>query len=545
MKNKFNAIFLVICLVIVYFSIIGASEQKIKEESYNYSEDFYVQWVMNFDSDWRYGARYEGPQPIGDCDNDGLNELLIGGRDSKLRVFEWDELKQTYLEMYIMHCPNYPNVQSDAGGFAIGDLTGNGENEVGVTWSSAIHKWTGSKYKILDYDPWIFQNGGGSADCYIGDCDNDGENEFIVTGGSWGPIDNVPEVVVFEWNGDRLERSAEWDDPGVRGYVYMPGLGDVDQDGENELVVGSAGKVVVLDWNKNTKEFESTIIETTSGQNPFTGICKDSDMDGIDEIHVGYYTPKISIFEWNGVDYEKKYSKTWLGEGSLIEGLDIGDVDEDGIAEVCAGTHLVHILQWNGTTYVEEAVLPTFGKLAVVAIGDMDNDGKNEINAASVTIDSEEEYMSWIYKYTGTKEKKQINDTSKMGPGRLTVTVKSNSGKNLGGGSIGAWNFNTLMWYDIQPDNLIWGLYKRSDLPAGDYLLRTVVKNYDIQEKEITIVEGEETTYTFNLNSETRNYLNKNSNSKAVQSNLLNFYKLFANKFMNLRILNSIWSTRI
>jgi len=48
----------------------------------------------------------------------------------------------------------------------------------------------------------------------------------------------------------------------------------------------------------------------------------------------------------------------------------------DGIAEVCAGTNLVHILQWNGFTYIEEAVLPTFGGLAVV-----------------------QDFMSWVFKY--------------------------------------------------------------------------------------------------------------------------------------------------
>ena len=69
------------------------------------------------------------------------------------------------------------------------------------------------------------------------------------------------------------------------------------------------------------------------------------------------------------------------------------------INEVCIGTDLVHILQWNGTTYVQEAVLPTFGYLAVTCIGDCDNDGKNEINVGSVGIDPGEEFMEWVLKY--------------------------------------------------------------------------------------------------------------------------------------------------
>ena len=86
-------------------------------------------------------------------------------------------------------------------------------------------------------------------------------------------------------------------------------------------------------------------------------------------------------------------------EGIIIEGLDVGDVDDDGIAEVCAGTDLIHVLQWNGSTYVEEAVLPTFGDLAVLNIGDCDNDGKNEIHAGSVIVDIGEDFMAWIFKY--------------------------------------------------------------------------------------------------------------------------------------------------
>ena len=74
-------------------------------------------------------------------------------------------------------------------------------------------------------------------------------------------------------------------------------------------------------------------------------------------------------------------------------------MDDDGIAEVCAGTNLVHILQWNGSTYIEEAVLPTFGGLAVVSIGDCDNDGRNDINVGSVWAERGQDFMSWVFKY--------------------------------------------------------------------------------------------------------------------------------------------------
>jgi len=486
-----------------------------------FSEDYDVQWEMNFGSNRRYGARYEGPQPIGDCDNDGKNEVLIGGRDGCLRIFEWDETKQTYLQMHTLHSPFYPSQSLDAGGFAIGDLTGDGKNEIAVTWYATVYKWIAGKYRIIGYNPWIFWNGGGSADCYIGDYDNDGKNELIMSGGSMTGLSKVPEIMVYGWNGLRLVKEAQWDDPDVNGFVYMAGLGDVDEDGENEIVCGSANKVVVLDWDKDDKEFEATVIKETYGweRYPFACVCKDSDMDGKNEIHVGYYSPEITIFEWNGTGYEIKFEQYWLDEGALIEGLDVGDVDEDGVAEVCAGTDIIHILQWDGDTYVEEATIPTFGSLAVVSIGDCDNDGKNEIHAGSVMVSQGHDFMSWIFKYElgsagldnqegfplissyddeGSRNNHIITKTT-METGSIKVIVKSALLRvPLNGACIAAWNLDAGVWYDI-PSNDEDGIYIRYNLPTGEYLLRVINEGYQIKETTVAIYAGQQTTHTFYL----------------------------------------------
>jgi hypothetical protein len=527
MKRKITTLVLVICFIITNISFVGA--QNVNNEvnyeknnhplNYEFSDEYGIQWEMNFGSNIRYGARYEGPQPIGDCDNDGLNELLVGGRDSHMRIFEWDETNKTYFEMHTLHCPRYPLVSMDADGFAIGDLTGDGENEIAVSWYATIHKWIDKKYEILDFNTWLEDNGGGSPDCYIGDCDNDGQNEFILSCRYW--THSVPEIVVFEWNDSKLVKVAEWDDPGVNGIVFMAGLGDTDYDGENEIVCGSENKVVVLDWDKAELEFDATIIDSTQGwQNyPFACVCKDSDMDGQDEIHIGYHGPRIKFFEWDGQDYQIKYEKEWIGEGALIEGLDVGDVDCDNISEVCAGTDVVHILQWNGSTYVEEAVLPTFGELAVLNIGDCDNDGKNEIHAGSVIIHSGQDFMSWIFKY-GLEP---LNDDIMTPSGSLDVTVKSARFKiPLNGVSVAAWNLETRVWYDIGPKFVGPGSYYRSNLPVGEYLLRAVIEDYEIKDTTVNISDGEVTSYTFYLQPDFRE---RNSKDQGYFNPFLQFLK--------------------
>ncbi len=367
----------------------------------NTYDGYIIQWQQSYGSDHSFGARYQGPQPIGDADNDGKNELIISGRDQRLRIMKWNIAAQTYDEAETIFCPFYPFYQMDAGGFAIGDVTNDGKNEIAATWGTAVYRYFLGKYRFLGWNPWIFRNGGGSADCIIGDITNDGKNELIVTGGAIRGT--VPEVVVFRWIGFRLVRIASWDDPGVNGYVYMPGLGDIDDDGENELAVASANKLVVLDWNTTTKSFDATIVKQQFGyEHSFFGcVCKDCDNDGKNEILVSYYSPRISIFKWNGSRYIQQFDLSWPSGDPVIEGIDVGDTDNDGKNEVCVGAGLTYVLQWNGETYIQEAVLPTFGWMAVVCIGDCDNDGRNEINAGNVAIDDGEEYMEWVFKYTG------------------------------------------------------------------------------------------------------------------------------------------------
>jgi hypothetical protein len=427
MYKKCIILIIIFTLFISFFGYVIADHQdKLSSETKtdifisNKLEGTYgIQWSKNYGSDYE-GGRFEGPQPIGDCDNDGKNEILIAGRDATLVVMKWNDETQDYFEAAELHSPFYNlfrlrqlitgNTPPDAGGFAIGDITGDGENEIVATWYGAVYKYIAGSYRIIGLNSWIFRNGGANGDCYIGDCDNDGQNEVIMSGGSYNSDNVVPEIVILKWNGLFLEKVGEYDDPAF-GYAFMAGLGDVDKDGENEIAVGITNfrggpfqnhKVIILNWIEETSTYSPTIIyETNNAQEwPFGGWCADSDMDGNDEIHVGFLTPKIMIFEWNDTNYSIKYEKEWPGEGMLIESLNVGDVDDDGFPEVCAGTDIVHILQWNGLTYVEEAVIDeTHGDLAVLNIGDCDNDGKNEINVAPVFVEEGMDYISWIFKY--------------------------------------------------------------------------------------------------------------------------------------------------
>jgi hypothetical protein len=114
MNKQMHTLLIVLSLSVLIIPIVGAYEENnispVKsggEVTAGFSEDYGIQWVKSYGSDPSYGARYEGPQPIGDCDNDGDNELLISGRDAMIRVMEWNDQQQNYLQTHVLHCPFY------------------------------------------------------------------------------------------------------------------------------------------------------------------------------------------------------------------------------------------------------------------------------------------------------------------------------------------------------------------------------------------------------------------------------------------------------
>ena len=410
MNKKIPSIFILAVLItssITATITFGQRQHPAETKNLGYSGNYTIQWSYDYGTDQRTCGRFQGPQPIGDADNDRKNELLISGRDGLLRVMKWNDQAQTYTPVQALRPPLYPLTHCDAGGMAIGDVMNNGKNQIAATWYTALYQYSNGKYRLTTFNPWIFFHSGGSSDCLIGDCLNDGKNELIVSGSGYLQSSPVGQITVFRWNGLFLQRVAQWSDPNVTASyndnVYMAGLGDVNNDGKNEIVCAYANKIMVLQWDAGKKAFQSTLIKQYSSDprvGPFGCVCKDCDGDGKAEILVSFNAPHITIFKWNGSGYTVQYDHTWQGGDPVIEGIDVGDTDDDGIPNVVAGAGVTHILQWNGTTYVEKATLPTYGEMAVECIGDCDNDGKNEINAGNVYVDTNgQHFMEWVFKY--------------------------------------------------------------------------------------------------------------------------------------------------
>ena len=135
-------------------------------------------------------------------------------------------------------------------------------------------------------------------------------------------------------------------------------------------------------------------------------VVGDVDEDGTPEIGIGNNSPATNyvgaaavLIEWNGTAYTKVWEGSWSSEYSIIEALAIGDADNDGKNEFLAGGGYVHVIGWTGSGYAEESTITmTSGLLAGTIIGDCDTDGKNEVKSCDIVgLGPGKE---WIFKYS-------------------------------------------------------------------------------------------------------------------------------------------------
>jgi hypothetical protein len=284
----------------------------------------------------------------GDVDNDGNIEIAVGGwfaAENKVRVYKynasgWFEFNVTDLQ----DAPGNVNVRH----VVIGDLDNDSDNELAIGLEDhgttdhglRYYEYNASRwdeYRIADYDSNVEV-------VEIGDVDNDGLNELLVgiTPDESTP-QNVSAIRYYEYN------SGSWDEFSIAEfqdmYIGMRSLkiGDINNDGDNEVVAGIGG---------------------LAGQ-----------------VAVHYYQYEAG----NWIEHSLP-----LGVLGSIQALEIGDVDDDGDNEVVIGlipyvpgqtTPAAQLLYFKHIGGIWQLHMISAGCVFVsdIVIGDIDNDGVTEV----------------------------------------------------------------------------------------------------------------------------------------------------------------------
>ena len=285
--------------------------------------DYRVDWISK-----KYGTRVWGVA-AGQFDDDEGIELIIGDGDGNVRVLDGKTKKEEWSSV---------TLDRDAHGLLLHDLDGDGINELLVGtgfktdqgWGQIyfFHRNSSEPYRTLP-EAWNSR----LRELDIADLDNDGEEELIVTSGAaLGDVKGEGYFRVYDL--DTLEVEFESED--LQGCVEGMKVVDLDGDDTLDIIVSNGyryreGWCFIYTWNGET--YERVWRSGNLGPKVYGMDVADIDDDGVIEIVLSNMGG--SIFVYDGVTHSLEWREDDLGRDIL--GLVIEDVDNDGQLEIIAG----------------------------------------------------------------------------------------------------------------------------------------------------------------------------------------------------------------
>ena len=370
------------------------------------------------------GANYA--VAMGNIDDDDNLEILVGAGGSGFgRVYAFDG--KTYETDWVS-----PNLNKLPMGIAVGDLNNDGNNEIvvttGIPGEPMVEDEGGDGYlHIFERSgggtfSQAFQSGNIDAALGVTIVELDGSTYpeiGIATGyleivdATSGTTDLHGEVRIWGYGGSSY--SEEWSSGDLEQIVGGIDSGDPDGDGDNELVIGTGGdnresnqdtaEVRVYHYLGGTYALDGSVID--AGRYYAFGIdVGDVDNDGEEEITVGtgeFGDNKPRLIVYDGSSHSVEYSKSV--DSSSVWGVRSGDFDNDGFAELIYGTSGGELFIYDGETEDFEAKTSALsgktGHYGGIAIGNTDGEGPMEMVVGSTG------YM-WLFTTEGQTNKPDL-----------------------------------------------------------------------------------------------------------------------------------------
>ena len=339
-KHQLASLLIVTGLIAVLGFLMGASDTLASESRapevkiYNTDNKHLDKTFMAFDEGFKGG----GNVAVGDFDGNGIDEIIVGaGRGGGPQVVMFNNLGQpTGFNFFPFH-PDY------RGGVdvAAGDVNGDGVDEIVMSQASDGQAWV-KVYKadasrtiigeFLAYDPGFR----GGVHIAVGDINGDGWDDIITGSG----MDSTAHVRSFNAVGGFTGISLFPFENDFRGGVDVA-VGNVDGGDEAEIIVAknTFGTAQVKVYKSDiSKRILGDFLAFPDGHREGANIAAgDIDRDGEDEVIVGSNGngPHIRTFEAHG--YPKTleivpYEQDFRG-GTKVT---IGNVDSSSATEIIA-----------------------------------------------------------------------------------------------------------------------------------------------------------------------------------------------------------------
>lgn len=314
--------------------------------------------------EWAYEPGFGRMVELADVDEDGLEEIVVGGTwgTGHITIFDADTRSMAW---------EIPVFGVDAMLVAKLGRLGGPEIVFGEEQWGSVHVWDTRTRR----HKWSVKNPEhGVAELAAGDTDGDGVNELL-----WGAGYSTTGADLLVVTGTDTGR-IEWQSAGTRGPFGALDAGDVDLDGEPELLYGSD---VLFVHDARTKALESEIGAPEPASSWIMQRARLANVDGDPQpeiVTAGYSNFQGLVVCRDGITHEEQ----WRWTGSVADSLEVVDVDADGQLEVVAGLGN-YLVSLDAATGVEEwrssQFWPVTEQLTMLRIADVDDDPHPEILA--------------------------------------------------------------------------------------------------------------------------------------------------------------------
>jgi hypothetical protein len=370
--------------------------------------------------EWEEAKSSSSKKECEDCSSKTYPPLLIepykqvattGAADfsfSKGKVFQFMHTNGGYRDTWASH---YLDAWTRT--VSIGDADNDGQKEI----ITVLEFESGRGKKARRYQKiFLFENGSdgspswespeislssiGARDSIIADADNDGLNEIVIVNDMRVEIYRItfmaPNTYVFDPQGNSRD---------YENIILSIDIGNVDDDPQNEVVLAMSdiGATIVCEYLGNNSWADEVMTESIGVCNINYAKVRDADTDGLNEIVSGG-SPRILdgeacgdlvVWKYDGIgSYFNEFQDAPQREGFIL-GVDVGDVDGDGQNEVVIGTasadvdlNRIYIFEYDESSgeYSEPTWINCTGGVAQLSVGNIDNDGRDEIAATSQGI---------------------------------------------------------------------------------------------------------------------------------------------------------------
>jgi hypothetical protein len=315
---------------------------------------------------------------LGDLDGDGDLDVVSGGDGMMVNAWENDGTPFDGTWTTTVGSPT-----DYVMAVAVGDLDGDGDLDiVSGEWDHTVDVWENDGTPFNG--AWTGQKVGNETSVVyavaVGDLDGDGDLD-VVSGGDG--------MMVNAWENDGTPFDASWGPSNTVGshtsWVRSVAVGDLDGDGDLDVVSGGADDKVDV-WQNDGSPFSGTWTNQEAGSHAADWVMSvavgDLDGDGDLDLASGGWDSKVNVWRNDGSPFSGTWTKQEVGSHAyLVRSVVAGDLDGDGDLDVVSGGSEGQVSAWQNDgspfsdTWTKEAVGTHPNRARSVAPGDLDGDG--------------------------------------------------------------------------------------------------------------------------------------------------------------------------